>query len=303
VPIAGTANADTVYLKKNADGTHVDFWLNAATPGVGTPTGQLLASGPVIVQAGGGNDVITVDNSAGQPVGSTGIQIDGGAGTNTITANGGGGTTAESLTVLNTGGGTDNLSFTGGVYSLTTGKVGAVSLANSTVTLAKQATHATRTTLEAASLTLDAASTLDIMDNDVIVHTAAGGEKALETLVGKGNNGGDYKGKGITSSLAANDAAFNTTVGIATAGDIGVATFGRTNTAVTGNDSLIKYTYYGDFDLSGSTTGDDEQLILTGLRVAGTPQTYVFGDADFSGKVNGDDYSLFLQGHRKTPAL
>jgi hypothetical protein len=71
---------------------------------------------------------------------------------------------------------------------------------------------------------------------------------------------------------------------------------------VPAGDVLVKYTYYGDADLSGFVNGDDESLALFGLRHGGAPH-WEFGDFDYSGHVNGDDYSLFLAGLRKQPIL
>jgi hypothetical protein len=59
---------------------------------------------------------------------------------------------------------------------------------------------------------------------------------------------------------------------------------------------LVKYTYYGDADLSGITTLDDFTLFLNGYQTAGT--TWVQGDFDYSGLVTLDDFTLFLAGYQ-----
>jgi hypothetical protein len=166
------------------------------------------------------------------------------------------------------------------------------------VVVASAATHAARYHLVLGSLAIDTTSTLDLGDNDLIVK--AGGISAIEALVARGFNNGDWKGKGLTSSTAAGDPLFTTALGTAAAGDIGLSTFDTENVAVT--DVLVKYTYYGDADLSGSVNGDDESLVLFGLRQGGASH-WAFGDFDYSTHVTGDDYSLFLAGLRKQPVL
>jgi hypothetical protein len=152
--------------------------------------------------------------------------------------------------------------------------------------------------LTLGSLGIDATSSLDLMNNDLILKS--GSLATVEGLVFKGFNNGDWKGKGLTSSSAANDPNSFTALGTATPGDIGANSFDGETVAAT--DVLVKYTYYGDADLSGSVNGDDESLALFGLRQGGAPH-WAFGDFDYSGHVNGDDYSLFLAGLRKPPVL
>jgi hypothetical protein len=158
--------------------------------------------------------------------------------------------------------------------------------------------HANRHHLVIGTLGVDAASSIDLTGNDMIVQS--GGISAIETLVARGFHNGDWKGSGLTSSAAAGDPLSTTALGAAAAGDIGATTFD--GEAVASTDVLIKYTYYGDADLSGSVTGDDESLVLFGLHQGGAGH-WAFGDFDYSGHVTGDDYSLFLAGLRKQPAL
>jgi hypothetical protein len=152
--------------------------------------------------------------------------------------------------------------------------------------------------LTLGSLSIDANSSFDLMNNDLILKS--GGLAAVEALVLKGFNNGDWKGKAIASSTAANDPIFTTALGTALAGDIGLPTFDGETVAAT--DILVKYTYYGDADLNGFVNGDDESLLLYGLKQGGAPH-WEFGDFDYSGHVTGDDYSLFLAGLRKLPVL
>jgi hypothetical protein len=100
--------------------------------------------------------------------------------------------------------------------------------------------------------------------------------------------------------VSSSNPLFQKALGTALAGDIGLTSFD--GEAVAAGDVLIKYTYYGDADLSGYVNGDDESLTLFGLRGGGAAH-WEYGDFDYSGHVNGDDYSLFLAGLRKQPVL
>jgi hypothetical protein len=79
-----------------------------------------------------------------------------------------------------------------------------------------------------------------------------------------------------------------TTLAVATADDANKLVFG--DTAVTGSDVLVMYTYAGDADLSGFINGDDYTFIDAGF--AGNLTGYVNGDFDYSGKIDADDYFL-----------
>jgi ELWxxDGT repeat protein len=174
----------------------------------------------------------------------------------------------------------------------------ALSLTGGAVAAAIHAQNVHPFTLVVGQLSIDGASKLDLADNSLILHAQSLLE--VQPLLARGYNGGDWLGGGITSSTAAADSAGITALGSAVAGDLGLTTFG--GEAVSATDVLVKYTYYGDADLSGSVTGDDESLLLFGLRQGGAPH-WSFGDFDYSGHVNGDDYSLFLAGLRKQPIL
>ena len=58
---------------------------------------------------------------------------------------------------------------------------------------------------------------------------------------------------------------------------------------VTGNDTLVKYTYGGDANFDGTLNGDDY------FRIDGhTPGAlgWINGDFDYNGHADGDDYFL-----------
>jgi hypothetical protein len=58
----------------------------------------------------------------------------------------------------------------------------------------------------------------------------------------------------------------------------------------TANDVLVKYTYYGDADLSGVVDGSDYSLIDNGFTQKLTG--WFNGDFNYDGVVDGSDYTL-----------
>ena len=57
-------------------------------------------------------------------------------------------------------------------------------------------------------------------------------------------------------------------------------------------DVLMKYTYAGDADLSGTVTATDYMLIDNGFNSGGTLTGWRNGDFNYDGVINGDDYTL-----------
>ncbi len=103
---------NSVYVKRNADTTHADFWINSATPGQGAPTQQTLIAQTTsfALNAGTGNDTLTIDFSNGNPLPAGGMNYDGGAGANALAVVG---TSGNDTLGLGTGG----ITFTGGTFS------------------------------------------------------------------------------------------------------------------------------------------------------------------------------------------
>jgi len=69
---------------------------------------------------------------------------------------------------------------------------------------------------------------------------------------------------------------------------------------LSGNEILVKHTYYGDFDLDGKVSSFDFALLDAGF--AGTKQLdgtrgWFFGDANYDGVVNSFDYDLAALGY------
>jgi autotransporter-associated beta strand protein len=91
----------------------------------------------------------------------------------------------------------------------------------------------------------------------------------------------------IQNNLAAAGTADGTTVDQTAGNEIYTSFKGRT---VGLNDTLVKFTYMGDADLSGVVDGTDYSLIDGGL--ASALSGWLNGDFDYSGAIDSTDYAL-----------
>jgi hypothetical protein len=145
--------------------------------------------------------------------------------------------------------------------------------------------------LVTSGLTIAAGGTLDLTNNSAIIH--GGDIVAITTLTQSGFNiaGGYWNGTGITSSTAAADTTFLTTLGVVSNNLSGSALYTSfDNQNVNLNDVLIKYTYWGDANLSGTVDGSDYSRIDNGHLTSSTG--WVNGDFNYDGVINGSDYTL-----------
>jgi fibronectin-binding autotransporter adhesin len=137
---------------------------------------------------------------------------------------------------------------------------------------------------------------LDVMNNDMLIRGDASGNatdaynqaitSSIYSDIKTGFSSGTWTGKGIYSSTAATDGTHLTAVGY-----VQVFTAGSFDgQAVVPGDVEIKYTYYGDADLSGHVDGTDYSMIDTGFGGGGTGWQY--GDFNYDGHIDGSDYSL-----------
>jgi hypothetical protein len=138
--------------------------------------------------------------------------------------------------------------------------------------------------------------------------------QSITQEVAGGYNGGAWNGSSssagipITSSLAAADSTHLHALGvIQNDNGLGSQLYGGSNPTFenytgTLNDSdvLIKYTYYGDANLSGNVDGSDytriDSTYVTEAFVAGVPTTMISGwfngDFNYDNVVDGSDYTL-----------
>jgi ELWxxDGT repeat protein len=271
------------------------------------PDFATLAAGNVLTVAGtGGNDTI---NLAADGFGNLSVTLNG------LVETFAPGTVASVVIAGRTG--VDTVNVTGGVVAFGGGDSGAAT-ANLTVHVAAGASATFAGTQQLAALVVDpgasaaltpagngvlvvghlsiaAGSTMDINDNAMIIRGAT--VSAVGNLIHQAFNGGNWNGVGgITSSTAANDPQDVTAVGFASNAALGKTAFEGVN-GLAPSDVLVKYTYYGDSDLSGHTTLDDFTLFLNGYQNAG--DTWFQGDYDFGGLVTLDDFTLFLTGYQR----
>jgi autotransporter-associated beta strand protein len=160
-----------------------------------------------------------------------------------------------------------------------------------TVQLQASLTHA----VTISTVSANASGKLDITDNSVVIRDMS--VAAVGLLIKSGFATGAWTGDGITSSTAAGTTL--NAIGFASNGVLSKTSF-KGVSPLTASDVLMKYTYYGDADLSGVVTLDDFTLFLNGYQTQGT--TWVQGDFDYSGLVTLDDFTLFLAGYQQQGA-
>jgi autotransporter-associated beta strand protein len=149
-----------------------------------------------------------------------------------------------------------------------------------------------------ASVSTAGSGQFDLTDNSMVIRGMT--VPQVQALVQQSFNAGHWNGTGgITSSAAAASANGTTAVGFAGNAVLNTTSFKGVE-GLSPTDVLVKYTYYGDSDLSGTTTLDDFTLFLNGYQTGGT--TWTRGDYDYNGVVTLDDFTLFLKGYQQQGA-
>lgn len=137
----------------------------------------------------------------------------------------------------------------------------------------------------AASLfTIDSLSRLDLTDNDLVVRQ--GSLQLTTNLLTAGYHGAvtSWSGYGILSSKAAGSQL--TTLGVKQ-----ITTTQTTDSqTLAAGDLLIKFTDYGDANLSGAVDGSDYSLLDYGFLAHQTG--WQSGDFNYDGHIDGSDYTL-----------
>ncbi|HWP40683.1 MAG TPA: hypothetical protein VNL70_07130 [Tepidisphaeraceae bacterium] len=146
---------------------------------------------------------------------------------------------------------------------------------------------------------------LDVGQNRLVIDYDSGASPAadIRRYLASGLASGNWNGPGIRSAAAAFDSSRMTGLGYAEASDM----FGPSGGVfedifVDDTALLIKYTYYGDADLSGSIDATDYSLIDNGYvnRLVG----WTSGDFDYSGFIDATDYALIDNAYvNQNPAL
>lgn len=117
-----------------------------------------------------------------------------------------------------------------------------------------------------------------------------------------GYAGGAWTGLGIRSSVAAGQSGL-TTLGINSGTDylnFNTKFYGHT---VVGSDTLVKYTYTGDFNLDGVVDDNDLGILINNYNqdskgnTLNTPGNYAGGDVNYDGVINDDDLGAFINNY------
>jgi len=263
----------------------------------------------------GTGESLAVDAGNGNPIPAGGVSDNGGAlsvlgsaGNDSITFNAGSVTLNTKLinfsntTSLSVDprGGSDTLTINSGAVTLPPGTPNAGILvrqfasltiaAGASLAVTSPVAHSDRTVLVAANLSVNSAGKLDLGGNDLIAQN--GNYALINSLLTEGFNGAQWNGNGIASSAAHNDSTRLTALGVMlNTSSLGTAIYSTFDgVAVAKADVLIKYTYYGDANLSGSINGDDYAMIDNGYNEG--LSGWQNGDFNYSGSINGTDYTL-----------
>jgi ELWxxDGT repeat protein len=156
--------------------------------------------------------------------------------------------------------------------------------------------------LVTTSINVDANSTLDLADNDLIVDYSAGNPAStVEAMVAAGFGiNGDWLGKRITSSVAAAPSSNgNYAIGVANNALL-VNPFGNGTTSplfdgqtVDSSAVLVKFTHRVDLDLDGVVTGNDAAVFNGAYSEGDAGATWMSGDVDFDGLYGSNDAAIF----------
>jgi hypothetical protein len=144
--------------------------------------------------------------------------------------------------------------------------------------------------------------TLDLGNNDLIVDYALGASPraVFEDMVRSGFNFGDWLGKGITSSTAANPLSNgNFALGVAENGQL-VNPFGNGTTgplfdgqSIDNTTVLVKFTHRIDLDFDGVVTGNDAAVFNGAYSEGDSGATWMTGDVDYDGTWSSNDAAIF----------
>jgi len=141
---------------------------------------------------------------------------------------------------------------------------------------------------------------LDLTNNSLVIDSASLADVTAWLKAGLENGGAfDWLGPGIGSTQAN---VQNTTAGsflyglgvilndLAQVGGSGPIYTDFAGQTLSGNEILVKFTYFGDADLSGSIDATDYSLIDNGY--VNSLSGWINGDFDYSGSIDATDYAL-----------
>ena len=263
--VVGSAAAGG-YISSSSNGT-----LTTGTGGlVVNPRGQLFASG-LTVNANGN---VTFTGAATAPLSSIVNTINLAAG-NALSVDNTGVTLSGNLTLAST----NTLTVSGANGRLSTAKL--------TVNGGRATVGAGSSLLVTSPIAVSGGGQIDLADGGAIV--ARGSAAGTAT-------GGTYTGvsglvqSGDVMTSAADAVSGLTSIGVATADDVGRVGTTYAGWSLQSGDVIAAYTYAGDANLDGIVSGDDYSAIDFSILVPGS-YGWVNGDFNYDGQVTGDDYS------------
>lgn len=201
--------------------------------------------------------------------------------------------TTRSAAITVTGG---TLEYTGASTSgVQLDRLASLNIASGSVVLDAASNISNRSLLIVGALTLGPSGKLDLGNNDLDVQ--AGSLNTISNAIALGYNNGTWNSSaGITGVRAADNPAHLLTLGVIQNNQSGSALYTGSHlfdgVAPGAGDVLVKTTYYGDADLSGSVDGSDYSRIDNGYLSHGALTGWVNGDFNYDGVINGSDYTL-----------
>jgi hypothetical protein len=291
VAITGASGADTYHVRRA--GTLLQVFENTTPLGQPTYSSELAAmNGTLTINAGDGNDALTVNAGGQASLGLTQLNYSAGSGANILVLEQGSARIDSTAT-----GGTLNTTVQASAQ-LTTNRLnqnGLTISGNGRVNILPGGQTNLLTTLD-----VSATGTLDFANNDLVIQSTAGAKpalvSALSTRLASGYAGGLWNGAGVNSSTAAANTNVDTGLNLVDNALLVLLDFG--GTPVNENSILLKYTYYGDIDLNGQVDADDLTVFANNFgRTSGATQ--IDGDIDFDGDVDADDLTVFANNFGK----
>jgi beta-galactosidase len=279
----GSNSPDQFYVKLS--GSNIQVWMG---DGTGSPTYTVDASATTAIRfnGNGGNDVLTVDYSGGNPVPSGGIIFDSGDDDDRLILKN---AIGSPVTFLG-GDGNKTITVDGGSFSFNS-DIGAAAT-GTTLSLVNNAVVDCGASQHLDNVLISNGSKLDLRDNDLIVDNGNFG--SLQAMVLGGYRGGpDASATGIvstTSQTVHNGAAILALFDNSLAG-IGDGVF-NTGDPIGATAIAGKYTYIGDTNMDGQVTPQDYTAIDANLGTSiDLGVSWFYGDTNFDGNIDARDYA------------
>jgi hypothetical protein len=276
------------------EGTLLKIYENELPGGQPTYSSELAAmTGTLTINAGDGNDILTVDSGAQPSLGLKRLVYNAGAGSNNLVLQKG-----DERIDSTAAGGTLNTTVQAG-SELTTDQLNqnGLTLADT----ARATLLAGGATSKLTSLNLAPGATLDITNNALVVdYTGASpvSDVRASILSARGGSGLGklWNGTGITSSTAAQinaTAPDSRSVGYAENALLPLGAYGDfRGQAVDATSVLIAYTRTADANLDGFVNNNDVTVVGANFAPVLPKHSWALGDFEFNGSVDNDDVTL-----------